>query len=102
LAECYSSLTALPVSPAVTPGQARRLIEENVAEAAEEIIRLGGSEYLKVLQRMRIWGWRAGPSTTRCTSIAPKKLPPTNFGRSTSAPEEAGTFQDNPAEDIGL
>jgi len=35
LAECYSSLTALPVSPAVTPGQARHLIGENVVEVAE-------------------------------------------------------------------
>jgi predicted nucleic acid-binding protein len=60
LAECYSSLTALPVSPAVTPGQARRLIEENVAEAAEEIVRLGGSEYLKVLQRMTDLGLKSG------------------------------------------
>ena len=60
LAECYSSLTALPVSPAVTPGQARRLIEENVAEAAEEIVRLGGSEYLEVLQRMADLGLESG------------------------------------------
>lgn len=46
LAECYSSLTALPVSPAVTPGQARRLIEKNVAVGAEESVRLGATEYL--------------------------------------------------------
>ena len=32
LPECYSLLGALPVSPAVTPGQARHLIGENVAE----------------------------------------------------------------------
>jgi predicted nucleic acid-binding protein len=60
LAECYSSLTALPVSPTVTPGQARRLIEENIAEAAEEIVRLGGREYLKVLQRMADLGLESG------------------------------------------
>lgn len=60
LAECYSSLTALPVSPAVTPGQARRLVEENVAEAAEDIVRLGGREYLKVLQRMTDLGLESG------------------------------------------
>jgi len=60
LAECYSSLTALPVSPAVTPGQARRLIEENVAEAAEEIVSLEGTEYLTVLQRMADLGLESG------------------------------------------
>lgn|GEM_PF-1809108 len=31
LAECYASLTALPLSPQITPGQAHRLIRENVA-----------------------------------------------------------------------
>ena len=60
LAECYSSLTALPLSPAVTPGQARRLIEENVAEAAEEIVSLGAEEYLRVLQRMTDLGLESG------------------------------------------
>jgi len=60
LAECYSSLTALPLSPAVTPGQARRLIEENVAEAAEEIVSLGATEYLRGLQRMTDLGLESG------------------------------------------
>ncbi len=60
LAECYSSLTAIPVSPTVTPGQARRLIEENVAEAAEEIVSLEGTEYLTVLQRMVDLGLESG------------------------------------------
>ncbi len=60
LAECYSSLTALPLSPAVTPGQARRLIEENVAEAAVEIVSLEGPEYLTVLQRMADLGLESG------------------------------------------
>lgn len=60
LAECYSSLTALPVSPAVTPGQARRLIEENVAGPAEEIVALGGAEYLRGLQRMTDLGLESG------------------------------------------
>jgi predicted nucleic acid-binding protein len=60
LAECYSSLTALPVSPTVTPGQARRLIEENVASVAEKIVELGGDEYLKVLQRMTDLGLESG------------------------------------------
>lgn len=60
LAECYSSLTTLPVSPAVTPGQARRLIKENIANVADEIVELGGDEYLKVLQRMTDLGLESG------------------------------------------
>lgn len=60
LAECYSSLTALPVSPAITPGQARRLIEENIAEPADDIVGLRGPEYLGVLQRMTDLGLESG------------------------------------------
>lgn len=60
LAECYSSLKALPVSPAITPGQARRLIEENVADIADNIVELGGEEYLRVLQRMTDLGLESG------------------------------------------
>jgi len=60
LAECYSSLTALPVSPKITPGQARRLIEENVAQAAGQIVRLGTAEYRSALQRMADLGLGSG------------------------------------------
>ena len=60
LAECYASLTALPISPQVTPGQARRLIEENVARAAEEIVELGPTDYLSALRRMTDLGLESG------------------------------------------
>jgi len=60
LAECYSSLTALPMSPSITPGQARRLIQENVAEAAGEIAEFGGEDYMNVLQRMADLGLESG------------------------------------------
>lgn len=60
LAECYASLTALPVSPGVTPGQARRLIQENIADAAEEIVDLETTDYLSVLQRMTDLGLESG------------------------------------------
>ena len=60
LAECYSSLTALPVTPTVTPGQARRLIEENIADIADDIVGLDGNEYLTVLQRMTDLGLESG------------------------------------------
>lgn len=59
-AECYASLTALPVSPQVTPGQAHRLVQENVADAAEEIVELEAMDYLTVLQRMTDLGLESG------------------------------------------
>lgn len=60
LAECYASLTALPISPRVTPGQARRLIDENIVEAAEEVVELETADYLNVLQRMTDLGLESG------------------------------------------
>lgn len=60
LAECYASLTALPVSPRVTPGQARRLIQENIADTAEEIVELEATDYLSALQRMTDLGLESG------------------------------------------
>lgn len=59
LAECYSSLTALPLSPQVTPGQAHRLIRENVVARAD-IVELGAGDYLSALQRMSDLGLRSG------------------------------------------
>ena len=60
LAECYSSLTALPLSPQVTPGQARRLVQENVADHTEEVVALDAADHLDALQRMSDLGLRSG------------------------------------------
>lgn len=60
LAECYASLTSLPLSPKIAPGQARRLIEENVASNAETIVTIGADDYLGVLQRMADLGLQSG------------------------------------------
>lgn len=60
LAECYASLSALPVSPQVTPGQARRLIETNVVEPAETIVELEATDYLNSLQRVTDLGLDSG------------------------------------------
>lgn len=59
LAECYSSLTALPLRPQVTPGQAHRLIRENVAARAD-VVELDAEDYLSALQRMSDLGLRSG------------------------------------------
>jgi predicted nucleic acid-binding protein len=48
------------VTPTVTPGQARRLIEENIADIADDIVGLDGNEYLTVLQRMTDLGLESG------------------------------------------
>jgi predicted nucleic acid-binding protein len=48
------------MSPSITPGQARRLIQENVAEAAGEIVEFGGEDYMNVLQRMADLGLESG------------------------------------------
>ena len=60
LAETYSSLTALPVSPQITPGQARRLIQNNLAETAEAVIVLDPGDYLRALRRMTDLGLGSG------------------------------------------
>lgn len=59
LAECYASLTALPLTPQITPGQARRLLQENVA-ARGDVVDLDADDYLSVLQRMSDLGLRSG------------------------------------------
>jgi predicted nucleic acid-binding protein len=60
LAECYASLTALPLSPQITPGQARRLIRENVSDRAENIVSLDTDDYLRSIKRMAELGLRSG------------------------------------------
>ena len=50
----------LLLSPQVTPGQARRLIQENVADHAEEVVALDAADYLDVFQRMSDLRLRSG------------------------------------------
>lgn len=59
-AECYASLTTLPISPQVAPGQAHRLIRENIADNAQDIISLDADDYLRSIQRMAELGLRSG------------------------------------------
>lgn len=58
LAECYASLTALPLSPQIAPGQARRLLQENVA-ARGDVVVPAADDCLGVLQRMPDLGLRS-------------------------------------------
>lgn len=51
LAEIYSTVTALPLSPRITPGQAGQMIRKNILSCAE-IVPLNGVDYEAVIQRM--------------------------------------------------
>jgi predicted nucleic acid-binding protein len=51
LAELYSVLTTVPVSPRISPGTARSLIRENVAGPAKTVS-LSASDYNTVIRRV--------------------------------------------------
>ena len=59
LAELYAVLTALPISPRITPDEARRLIVENVLAHAE-VVPLDASDYEAVLNQMADMGLSSG------------------------------------------
>jgi predicted nucleic acid-binding protein len=52
LAETYSTLTVLNIRPRITPGRARRIIDEEVLAVAVEVAPLDASDYEAVLARM--------------------------------------------------
>lgn len=51
IAECYSVLTRLPISPKISSVVARNLIRENIEKLAE-IINLTSTDYLTILKQM--------------------------------------------------
>ena len=51
LAELYAVLTALPVSPKISPGMARRLIHDNLLSFAR-VITLNRKDYCSVIDTM--------------------------------------------------
>lgn len=74
LAEAYSSLTVLPVSPEITPGQARRLIQENIVRRAHEIVPLGHEDYLEAIQRVTDFALTSGAVYDALHVIAAEKV----------------------------
>ncbi|HXJ39473.1 MAG TPA: PIN domain-containing protein [Bryobacteraceae bacterium] len=58
LAELYSSLTALPVRPAVAPGQAMLMVED--AAAMLTVVALDLTEYLRTLREGSEFGAKGG------------------------------------------
>ena len=59
VAELFSTLTALPISPRISPDEARRLIVENVLGHAE-VVPLDASDYETVMNQMADRGLSSG------------------------------------------
>ncbi len=59
LAELYAVLTRLPVSPAIHPSEAHRLIKENVL-ARLRLVPLTAEDYRRCLQALASGGWPGG------------------------------------------
>lgn len=59
LAELYAVLTTLPVSPRITPGQARKLIRHNVASRMD-VVALDGADYQAVIEQVTNLGLPGG------------------------------------------
>jgi predicted nucleic acid-binding protein len=59
LAELYSSLTRLPVSPRITPDRAAKIIQDIVA-AATDIVPLSPEDYTSTIQRISEMGLSGG------------------------------------------
>ena len=59
LAECYATLTALPLPSRVLPEQARVLVEESIGKRLQTI-QLSAEDYLHVLRRVANLGLASG------------------------------------------
>ncbi len=59
LAECYSTLTAIPLQQRIQPSEARELIEENLIRRLT-ILEINGSTYSKAIRRAADLGFRSG------------------------------------------
>lgn len=59
LAECYATLTALPLGRRIQPAEAARLINENFASHLE-VVSLTAADYLAVVARVSFLGLQSG------------------------------------------
>jgi predicted nucleic acid-binding protein len=59
IAECYSVLTRLPLSPKISPSIARTLIEENIEKLAK-IVALTTTDYLSITKEISALGLTGG------------------------------------------
>ncbi len=59
LAETYAILTSAPLTPRIHPGEALRIVEDNILPYVS-IVPLDPPDYLAVLREMATSGWRSG------------------------------------------
>ncbi len=59
LAECYSVLTRLPLTPKISPSIAYHLVSENISKLGK-VISLDGPQYLKLLHELSKLGLSGG------------------------------------------
>ncbi|MFM8496583.1 MAG: type II toxin-antitoxin system VapC family toxin [Planctomycetia bacterium] len=59
LAECYATLTALPLARRIHPGEASRLVEENFLHHLD-VVPLSAADYKAALARVASLGLRSG------------------------------------------
>ena len=59
LAECYATLTALPLPTRIVPEEARMLVEEDVAQKLA-VVELAADDYRSVLRRVADLGLSSG------------------------------------------
>ena len=72
LAEVYSALTVLPISPRIPPSLAWRLIRENTAKA--EIVPLTADDYRRTIERVAELGLSGGVIYDALIACAAEKL----------------------------
>ena len=59
LAETYAILTSAPLTPRIHPGEALRIIEDNILPLIE-IVGLEPDDYREAVREMAAGGWRSG------------------------------------------
>jgi predicted nucleic acid-binding protein len=79
LAEVYSVLSTLPLSPRIGPALANQLVEENVVRHAETIVNLNASDYRKALQRLADGGFSGGITYDMLVVMAAEKVQATEI-----------------------
>lgn len=74
LAEVYSVLSTLPLSPRIGPALANQLVQENVARHADAIVNLTADDYHRALQRLADGGFSGGITYDMLVVIAAEKV----------------------------
>ncbi len=74
LAEVYSVLSTLPLSPRIGPSLANQMVEENVIRHADTLVTLTATDYRKALQRLADGGFSGGITYDMLVVVAAEKV----------------------------